>query len=310
MLLIVKTPFNGQEEIMDMHVIHYFLAAAREGNITKAAKRLHMTQPTLSRQLAELESELGVRLFERSSRRITLTSEGILFRRRAEEMEELLAKTKEEISSGEELAGTVAVGGGELLVTSVFVSLIRKFQKEHPHVFFDYQTGVTDRVTERMDMGLIDAAVLVRPFDSVKYDSVPIGPDARWGVIMRANDPLAEKESIRKEDLLGKTVILPGRLELNAEIANWLGSVRKTITSPIKWDLGGSRVILAEDPGCYVITTEGAAALFDERRLSFLPLEPERKIETVIAWKKDQPFGRAAEAFIRFLQKEAAEKGL
>ncbi|HJI72714.1 MAG TPA: substrate-binding domain-containing protein [Veillonellaceae bacterium] len=225
-------------------------------------------------------------------------------------MEELLAKTKEEISSGEELAGTVAVGGGELLVTSVFVSLIRKFQKEHPHVFFDYQTGVTDRVTEWMDMGLIDAAVLVRPFDSVKYDSVPIGPDARWGVIMRADDPLAEKESIRKEDLLGKTVILPGRLELNAEIANWLGSVRKTITSPIKWDLGGSRVILAEDPGCYVITTEGAATLFDERRLSFLPLEPERKIETVIAWKKDQPFGRAAEAFIRFLQKEAAEKGL
>lgn len=133
-----------------------------------------MTQPTLSRQLAELESELGARLFERSSRRITLTSEGILFRRRAEEMEELLAKTKEEISSGEELAGTVAVGGGELLVTSVFVSLIRKFQKEHPHVFFDYQTGVTDRVTERMDMGLIDAAVLVRPFDSVKYDSVPM----------------------------------------------------------------------------------------------------------------------------------------
>ena len=104
---------------MDMRVIHYFLAAAREENITKAAKRLHMTQPTLSRQLAELESELGVRLFERSSRRITLTSEGILFRRRAEEMEELLAKTKEEISSGEELAGTVAVGGGELLVTSV-----------------------------------------------------------------------------------------------------------------------------------------------------------------------------------------------
>lgn len=132
-----------------------------------------MTQPTLSRQLAELESELGARLFERSSRRITLTSEGILFRRRAEEMEELLAKTKEEISSGEELAGTVAVGGGELLVTSVFVSDTEVPEGASPCVL-RLPDGVTDRVTERMDMGLIDAAVLVRPFDSVKYDSVPM----------------------------------------------------------------------------------------------------------------------------------------
>lgn len=190
---------------MEFRVLKYFLMTARLGSMTKAAQSLHITQPTLSRQIAELEEETGVHLFERGNRRLVLTEEGHLLRRRAEEMMELMEKTEEELSSSEKkLRGCIMVGGGELMVTERFASLIFAFQKQHPFVRFNYFTGTTDEIDERMNHGLIDAAILVCPFDTETFDYISLGPDARWGVYLRTDDVLASKDHIKPSDLHGR----------------------------------------------------------------------------------------------------------
>lgn len=165
---------------MEIRVLKYFLTVAREGSITRAAEILHVTQPTLSRQILELERETGVKLLDRGSRHVSLTSDGLLLKRRAEEIVDLVDKTEKELSGNKTVEGTVNCAGGELLVMDHFSDLIMRFQEKHPLVRFDINTDITGRVNEKMDSGLIDTAIFVRPFDAEKYDYVPIGPEARF----------------------------------------------------------------------------------------------------------------------------------
>lgn len=193
---------------MELRVLKYFLMVAREESITKAAERLHITQPTLSRQMADLEKEMGVPLLDRSGRRIGLTPEGMLLRRRAEEIISLVDKTEMEVTQAQEnLEGTINIAGGDLAATRDFVKLIKEFHELHPHVDFQYYTDITPYICECIDHGCVDIGLLVQPFDVEKYNFLALGEEKAFGVYMRSDDPLAEKDEVTIEDLKGKPLI-------------------------------------------------------------------------------------------------------
>lgn len=175
---------------MEIRVLRYFLTVAREENITRAAELLHLTQPTLSRQIAQMEDEMGVRLFDRGTRKITLTSEGLLLRRRAEEILELVDKTERELAQQEEtVEGTVSIGCGDLAAVRMLPELFRSFHERYPAVTFDLYTATADHIKDRMDRGLTDAGLLLEPVNMKKYDYIRLSQREEWVVVMRPNSP-------------------------------------------------------------------------------------------------------------------------
>lgn len=209
---------------MEIRVLRYFLTVVREEGINRAAEALHITQPTLSRQLFQLEREVGVKLFNRGAKKITLTNEGILLRRRAEEILALVDRTEQElIEQDEQVEGRVVIGGGELAAMQELPKIISSFREKYPLVTFDIFTGNADVVKEQMEKGLIDIGVLLEPIDIEKFDFIRLKGKEQWGVLMRPDDPLAEKEVITAKDLENTSLILPRRNNVQNELTNWLG---------------------------------------------------------------------------------------
>ena len=209
---------------MEIRVLRYFLTVVREEEINRAAEALHITQPTLSRQLSQLEREVGVKLFNRGAKKITLTNEGILLRRRAEEILALVDRTEQElIEQDEQVEGRVVIGGGELAAMQELPKIISSFREKYPLVTFDIFTGNADVVKEQMEKGLIDIGVLLEPIDIEKFDFIRLKGKEQWGVLMRPDDPLAEKEVITAKDLENTSLIIPRRKNVQNELTNWLG---------------------------------------------------------------------------------------
>ena len=209
---------------MEIRVLRYFLAVAREEGINRAAEVLHITQPTLSRQLSQLEDEVGVKLFHRGSKKITLTNEGILLRRRAEEILSLVDRTERELMEQDELVeGRIVIGGGELAAMQVLPEIIESFREKYPLVTFDIFTGNADLVKEQMEKGLIDIGVLLEPIDIEKFEFIRLQGKERWVVLMRPDDALAGKEFVCAKDLENKPLILPRRTNVKNELSNWFG---------------------------------------------------------------------------------------
>lgn len=215
---------------MEIRVLRYFLMVAREENITKAANLLHLTQPTLSRQLMQLEEELGVTLFRRSKHRIILTEDGMLLRRRAEEIVSLAEKTRDDLRHKQDhLAGTIAVGSGELQSSRFLTQLIAAFQKENPLVSFRIYSGNSDNIKERIERGLLDIGLLQEPVDIAKYHFVRTPVQEQWGVLVRADAELAAKDRVSPADLAGLPLILPDRENVQNELLNWFGSLAEKL---------------------------------------------------------------------------------
>ena len=180
---------------MEIRVLRYFLTVVREESITRAADVLHITQPTLSRQLAQMEEEMGVKLFDRGTRKIALTNEGLLLRRRAEEILELVDKTEKELTEQDELVeGTVSVGCGDLAAVQLLPELFRAFHKRYPRVTFDLCTATADHVKDQMERGLTDLGLLLEPVDMGKYDFIRLNGRERWVAVMHPDSPLAKLE--------------------------------------------------------------------------------------------------------------------
>ncbi|GGA30471.1 LysR family transcriptional regulator [Psychrobacillus lasiicapitis] len=287
---------------MEFRVLRYFLTVAREGSITGAANFLHITQPTLSRQLKELEEELGKKLFIRKSHHIVLTEEGMILRKRAEEIIDMVVKVEAEFSSMEEsVGGDIYIGGGETKAMKLIAQIVKDLQLKYPTIKYHFHSGNSDDVTEQLDKGLLDFGILIQPADLSKYNYINLPAKDVWGVVMRKDSPLAVKESIQKTDLidvpllLSRQAIKPG-LSKN-EFSEWFGDDYDKLNVVTTYNLVYNAAILVEEGIGYAVTLDKIANTSRDSNLCFRPLEPRLESGLNIVWKKHQVFSHAANLF-------------
>ncbi|MHA7582914.1 LysR family transcriptional regulator [Paenibacillus vandeheii] len=288
---------------MDIRVFNYFLTVANVGNITKAAEILHITQPTLSRQLMDLEEELGTRLFVRGKRQITLTNSGLLFQQRVKEIVSLLDKTERDLVEQEDMiGGIVSVGCVESTVSRALPELLEEFSKQHPRVQYELYSADGDDIREKLDRGNIDIGILLEPIETAKYDYIRLPHQEKWGVLMRRDDLLAQKKYVRIQDILSLPLIIPRRTIVQNEITSWLGVENDSLCIYASHNLLTNAMLLVERKLGYAICVSGAYTIRESNSTCFVPFEPERITTHVIAWKKNKIFSSATSHFIQFIK--------
>lgn len=283
---------------MEIRVLRYFLEVAREGSVTHAAERLHISQPTLSKQLKDLEHELGKKLFVRSSFSVRLTDEGMLLRKRAEDILEMVDKTAEEFKAlGEITGGDIHIGCAESDGMKHLARRIKAVQAEHPGVRVHLYSGDTNDLAERLDRGLLDFAVIAQAVDLSKYNYLELPGADVWGVVMRKDAPLAQKAAVCTGDLLDLPLIV-SRQGLQEDIPKLLGEAvdRLHITATLNLTYNGS--VLAREGLGYVLTFDKLVDTSAESELCFRPLTPTLETKLYIVWKKYQMFSPAAEVLL------------
>lgn len=287
---------------MEIRVLSYFLMVAREENITKAAKLLHITQPTLSRQLMQLEEELGAQLFNRSNHRIILTEDGMLLKRRAQELISLADKTKREfIREENQLAGEISIGCGELSSVSCLSSLIASFREAYPQVRYELFSGNVDNVKDRMERGLLDIGLFSEPAEISKYEFIRMPVKETWGILVRGDSPLAAKEAVRPEDLAEVPLLTAKRELVQNELVNWFGDYSERMEIIMTYNLLYNAAMMVKQ-GIGAALCLKLENQFEN--LCFVPLSPQLELGSVLAWKKNQVFSPAASAFIRHVKRQ------
>ena len=292
---------------MEIRVLRYFLTIAREGSITNAANFLHVTQPTRSRQIKELEDELGQKLFIRGSHNMTLTTEGMILRKRAEEIISMVDKTEAEFNSMETIiGGDIYIGGGETDAIKLVAEVAKELRNDYPNIHYHLYSGNAADVTERLDKGLLDFGVLIQPADIFRYDYLNLPARDVWGVVMRKDSPLAEKEVIQKKDLLGMPLICSrqaiSREDQKNEFSEWFGADFDKLDIVTTFNLVYNAAIMVEAGIGYAITIDKIANTGEGSSLCFRPLEPRIDSGLNIIWKKYQVFSSAAELFLEKLR--------
>lgn len=294
---------------MEFRVLYYFLTVAREGNITRAASVLHMTQPTLSRQLAQLEEELGAPLLVRGRHCVSLTKEGRMLLRRAEEITDLVAHTRQEIAHADDCVdGCITMGCGILSSGHLLADLIKQYHQQFPLVTFDLYTGTADEVTERMQDGLIDIGLLLEPVDLEQFDYVRLPIAETWQVFMRSDDPLAEKECVSPEDLLSAPVILPRRMKVQSELANWFGTVYEKLDILLTTNFSTNGIIMVTHGLGRLLCISGSLPYMDKTHIAARSLNPFLQVTAVLAWKRGAVHSEATERFIQLIRKQSQSR--
>ena len=296
---------------MEFRLLEYFWAVAREQNITAAAESLHISQPALSTQLKNLEDELGKQLLIRGvkgSRKVILTEDGMILRKRAEEMLLLMRRTKEEISgSNETIAGNVFIGAGETETVRLFAKVAKKLQQKYPDIRYNISSGNAEHVLEYLDKGLIDFGLLFAEIDAQKYEAIPVPLKDTWGVLMRRDSPLAEKETFCPEDLWEKPLIVSHQKGDDAYLNQWLQREASELHIVATYNLLFNASLLVDEglgyALCYdrLINTQGS-------NLCFRPFSPRLEARGFIVWKKYQVFSKAANVFLRCLRELLEEE--
>lgn len=286
---------------MELRVLNYFLAIAREENFTRAAEQLHLTQPTLSRQIADLEQELGVKLFTRSNHNIILTEDGMILKRRAQEILSLADKTKRDfLYKNENLEGVISIGSGEFLSTRYLTDCIAEFRKRYPLVRYEFYSGNAGNVRDYIERGLLDIGLMAEPIDLRKYDFVSMPVKEQWGALVQLDSPLAEQEFITPQDLTAIPVISALGEFTESDIGKWFGEYAGQIDVVAKGNLLYNEAMLAESGIGAVL---GIRLNYNYNNLRFIPLSPALESGSALAWKKEQIFSSATATFIDFAKK-------
>ncbi|RKJ39760.1 LysR family transcriptional regulator [Acutalibacter sp. 1XD8-33] len=284
---------------MELRVLQYFLAVTREQNILRAAESLNLSQPTLSRQIRDMEAELGKQLFIRGSRSITLTEEGMILRKRAEEIMELVKKAEDEIALAEEpVSGDITVGAGETDGLRVLVRAIQALREEWSGVHFHVVSGDKCSVIEQLDGGLIDFGVVFGDFDKIKYEYIQIPCPEHYGVLMRRDDPLAGQESIDPKQLWDKPLILSRQAMCDQDTKEWLGRDQKKLNVVGTFNLLYNGSLMVEEGMGYALSFDKIINTSGDSKLCFRPLSRQNDSPMFMLWKKYQVFTKAAEKFL------------
>jgi len=292
---------------MEIRVLKYFLAVAREESVLRAAESLHLSQPTLSRQLMDLEHELGKKLFIRGARHITLTEEGMLLRSRAEEIVDLCDKTTAEIAADEDIGGDVYIGAGETEAMRLIAKTAKKIQNDHPNICFHIFSGHAETVSERLDKGLIDFGLLLDIEGGSKYEQLSLPAADRFGLLMRKDSTLAKKDKIDIGELHSLPLIVPAQSHFNKaqerRVKNIISKQRIVATYNLIYN---ASLLVEEGLGC-ALCLDDLIKITEDGPLCFVPISGVGEIRSFVVWKKNRVFSKAAKLFLERMQEEFAK---
>lgn len=297
---------------MEIKALKYFLTMAREGNITKAANYLNLTQPNLSRQIIKLERDIGKKLFIRSRHNIELTPEGFLLKKRAEEIMDLIDKTRTDFKSNEKIiAGDIYIGGGETYAIELIAEIMKDIQEYYPNIIYHIQSGNSEDITEKLDKGLLDFGILTEPSDLSKYEYIKMPVKDTWGILMRKNSKLSKNQFITRKDLLNLPLICSKQLMLNLFANNnfleWFKNDFNKLNIVATYNLIYNASVMVKSGLGYVIGFDKLINTSNSA-LCFVPLKPKLESGLNIVWKKNQVFSPASKIFLDKLYNKFEKK--
>ncbi|WP_330678272.1 LysR family transcriptional regulator [Enterocloster citroniae] len=291
--------------MIETRLLYYFLAIAREQSITKAAETLHVTQPTLSKQMMELEAQLGKQLLIRGKKKITLTEEGAFLRAQAQEMINLMEKTESAFKADEEIiGGDIYIGCGETPAMEFITELFKEIQTDYPGIHFHIYSGDADAVLERLDKGLLDAGLLLGPMQQEKYDYINIFKSDIYGLLMPRDCSLAEKQTVSVADLYNIPLIFSAQTYAGHQRLEWFGVDYDSLNIVATYNLIYNATFMVEQGMGYAFCLGNLVSTDGNRNLAFRPFSPDLKIDLFIVTKKYQTFSPAAKIFLSHLREK------
>ncbi len=294
---------------MEFRVLRYFLTVAREGSITAAANSLHLTQPTLSRQLQDLEKELGQKLLVRGKYKVSLTPEGMMLRKRAEEIVDMVEKTEADFRAIKDIVGgDIYIGCGETDSMRHIAHVMKELQNQYPEIKFHIYSGNAEDVTEKLDRGLLDFGILIQPIDLSKYDNITLPDKDVWGVIARKDSPIAKKQAVTLKDLTGVPLLasrqMSRKYSADSGFLDWFGEEFEKLNITATYNLVYNAAIMVNAGMGYAVTLDKLVNTTGNSNLCFKPLSPKLESGLDIVWKKYQVFSPAAKLFLDRLKEK------
>lgn len=283
---------------MDIRVLRYFIAVAKEENISAAAKQLHLSQPTLSRQLKDLEVELGTTLFQRGNRKITLTEQGMFLLSKAREIVELVDKTEANFHHEEVIGGEIYIGGGETRAMHFIAKALADLLKKHSAIKYHLYSGNADDIMDKLDSGLLDFGIVIEPTDKQKYEFIQLPATETWGVLIQKESPLASKEFIQPSDLIDKPLIISRQTAVDNELSGWFGKGLEKLHISGTYNLLYNASLMVEEGLGYALCIDKIINTTGESKLCFKPLHPNLHAGLNMIWKKNQILSTASQAFL------------